>query len=43
MRRVLVPALTALAALTALVTTALPVHADPAPEPGTPQYMERDL
>ena len=43
MRRVLVPALTALAALTALVTTALPVHADPAPTPNTPAYLVRDL
>ncbi len=44
MRRVLAPALTALAALTALVTTALvPAYADPAPEPGTPEYLVRDL
>ncbi|MFL6155369.1 MAG: alpha/beta hydrolase [Marmoricola sp.] len=48
MRRVLVPriatALTALAALTALVTTNLsPAQADPAPQPGTPAYLARDL
>jgi len=43
MRRVLVPALTALAVLTALVTTANPGQADPAPTPGSPAYLTRDL
>ncbi|MFL6061791.1 MAG: alpha/beta hydrolase [Marmoricola sp.] len=48
MRRVLVPrtisALTALTALTALsATTLTTAHADPAPAPGTPAYLARDL
>ena len=40
MRRVLVPAFSALAVLTALVPV---VHADPAPQPGSPAYVARDL
>ena len=44
MRRVLVPALTTLAALSALVSTTLvSAEADPAPAPGTPAYVARDL
>lgn len=44
MRRVLVPALTTLATLTALITTTLtPAEADPAPAPNTPAYLARDL
>lgn len=43
MRRVLVPALTALATLTALLATVTPADADPAPEPNTPAYVARDL
>lgn len=43
MRRVLVPALTALTTLTALLATAVPAGADAAPEPNTPAYLVRDL
>lgn len=46
MRRVLVPALTALATLTALISTNLTAaEADPAPAPApnTPEYLARDL
>ncbi|MCZ4499257.1 MAG: hypothetical protein JWQ74_1810 [Marmoricola sp.] len=47
MRRVLLPALTTLATLTALIATGLsPAHADPAqpgPQPGSPAYLARDL
>src|SRR4051794_14377251 len=43
MRRVLVPAFSALAALTALTISTLPANADPAPAPGSPAYVARDL
>lgn len=44
MRRVLVPALTTLATLTALVSTTLTAaEADQAPAPNTPAYLARDL
>jgi len=43
MRRVLVPALTALTTLIALFATVVPAGADPAPEPNTPAYVARDL
>lgn len=46
MRRVLLPALTTLATLSALIATSLPAaHADPAPppRPGSAAYLARDL
>jgi dienelactone hydrolase len=44
MRRVLVPALTTLATLTALIATNAPfASAEPAPAPNTPAYVARDL
>jgi len=43
MRRVLVPAFSALAALTALTISTLPADADLAPAPGSPAYLARDL
>ncbi len=43
MRRVLVPALTALATLSALLATVVPAGAEDAPAPNTPEYVARDL
>lgn len=44
MRRVLVPALSTLTALTALIgSTLTAAHADPAPAPNSPEYALRDL